>query len=108
VSKNLEANNECCEEPKHLDLFLIWLVADNFGVLNRVPHAMGNLSSTLVRFTLGRGAKVARIGMNRSVMEGIGTNSPVEIPQKNLMSLNITHLNQKPVRRLVFYGRDWV
>ena len=65
------------EASEHLDRFFTWLVADNFSVRNRVCHAMGKLSSTLVRFSLGRRAEVARIGMNRRVMEGFGTNSPL-------------------------------
>jgi len=65
------------ETPKHPNLDLPWLVADNFSVRNRMCHAMGKLSSTLARFLLGRRAEVARIGMNRRVMEGFGTNSPL-------------------------------
>ncbi|MPM45823.1 hypothetical protein SDC9_92515 [bioreactor metagenome] len=69
---------ECGHEgPEHLYWFIVWLVADNFGVRNRECHAMGELSITLVRFSLGRRAEVARIGMNRSVTEGIGTSTPL-------------------------------
>ena len=65
------------EGPEHLDWFFLWLVTDNFGVRNRECHAMGELSITLVRFSLGRRAEVAQIGMNRSETEGIGTSTPL-------------------------------
>ena len=65
------------EGPEHLYRVFPWLVADNFGVRNRMCHAMGKLLSALVRFSLGSRAEVAQVGMNRRVMEGIGTNSPL-------------------------------
>jgi hypothetical protein len=65
------------EGPEHLYWFFPWLVADNFGVRNRMRHAMGELSFTLVLFSLGRRSEVAQVGMNRRVMEGIETNIPL-------------------------------
>jgi hypothetical protein len=59
-------------KPHIVDGALLWLVADNFVVLNRMCHAMGKLSSILVRFSSGRGTEVAQIGMNRRVMGGSG------------------------------------
>jgi len=49
---------------------------------------MGKLSSTLARFLLGRRAEVARIDMDRGVMEGIWINSPLP-PESGAMTMDL-------------------
>jgi hypothetical protein len=56
---------------------VLHVIEMEFVVLNRMCHAMGKLSFILVRFSSGRGTEVARIRMNRRVMAGIGTSTPL-------------------------------